>query len=246
MGMSEGLDSLLRSWPFKPGAVQARLAQGEDGRQVIQMRVDLGILQMETNGRPDGVRPHGAATFFEYLKQRAQAASRRGRQFKLDENQCQEADREFVQFYHRRLAWLALQQFARAVSDADHTLAFMDFVRDHSPSDEFTHAHEQYRGFVTFQRTQASAALAVERGDPERAIDEIRSGLGSLRAFFTSYGLDDQLEDNGMVQQLRTMEDSLRQTHGIKATLQEQLDRAVANEQYEEAARLRDAIKRRA
>src|SRR5205807_8100917 len=31
---------------------------------------------------------------------------------------------------------------------ADHTLAFMDFVRDHSPNEEYTEAHEQYRGFV--------------------------------------------------------------------------------------------------
>jgi hypothetical protein len=243
--MGEDIDTILQSWKHKPGAIQARLATGADGREVIQMRVDLGILQLEVSGRPDGARPRGCLTYFDYLKGKARRAQRHGRSFTLDEAQCQEADREFVQYYHRRLAWLRLQQFGRAVDDADHTLAFMDFVRDHSPSDEFTHAHEQYRGFVTFQRTQASAALAVERGDPERAIDEIRTGLGSLRSFFAAYGLEDQLDDNGMVQQLKTMENSLRQTHKIEETLQEQLDRAVANEQYEEAARLRDALKNR-
>ena len=45
----------------------------------------------------------------------------------------------------------------------DHTIAFMDFVRDHSPSDEYTQAHEQYRGFVLFHRTQAATSLAMER-----------------------------------------------------------------------------------
>ena len=29
----------------------------------------------------------------------------------------------------------------------------MDFVRDHSPNDEYKLAHEQYRGFVLFHRT---------------------------------------------------------------------------------------------
>jgi hypothetical protein len=120
----------------------------------------------------------------------------------------------------------------------------MDFVRDHSPGEEYTQAHEQYRGFVVFQRTQAAAALAVEREQPERAVDEIRSGLEKLRAFFTEHGLEEQLEENGMVQHLRKMERSLREAHRIEETLQEQLDRAVANEEYEAAARIRDALRR--
>jgi len=48
-----------------------------------------------------------------------------------------------------------------------------------------------------------------------------------------------------MVQQLRKMEKSLRQTHNIDETLREQLARAVANEEYETAARLRDELRRR-
>jgi protein-arginine kinase activator protein McsA len=41
------------------------------------------------------------------------------------------------------------------------------------------------------------------------------------------------------------MERSLRNMHGIDATLQEQLEQAIANEQYEVAAKLRDALRRR-
>ncbi len=57
-------------------------------------------------------------------------AIRAGDDFVLSEEQCAEADREFVQFYQRRLCWLALREFSHAVADADHTtLAFMDFSR---------------------------------------------------------------------------------------------------------------------
>src|SRR5262245_43370272 len=101
------------------------------------MRVDLGVLQIETTGRPDGTRPHGCTTFFDYLKREARSVARSGNKFTLSEEQCQEADREFVQFYHRRVCWLALRQYDKAIADADHTLAFMDFVRDHSPSEEY-------------------------------------------------------------------------------------------------------------
>ena len=53
------------------------------------------------------------------------------------------------------------------------------------------------------------------------------------------------MEEDGMVQQLRRLESALREMHGIGATLQEQLAKAVAVEDYERAARLRDEIRRR-
>jgi UvrB/uvrC motif len=243
--MSQDIDAALQGWHFKPGVVQARLIQTGDGRQVIQMRVDLGVLQIETKDRPDGTRPNGFATYYDYLRHLARGAERAEQPFVLSEEQCLEADREFVQFYHRRICWLALRQFDRAVADADHTLVFMNFTRDHSPGEDYTQAHEQYRGFVIFQRTQAAALAADERGEAEGAIDEIRAGLERMREFFASYEVEEQMEEDGMVQQLRKMEKSLRKMHGIDKTLPEQLNEAVAREDYETAAKLRDQLRRR-
>jgi UvrB/uvrC motif len=239
--MSLDIDAVLQDWEFKPGVVQARLVNALDGRQVLQMRLELGLMQLEVSDRPDGNRPHGFPTYFDYLKNEAIDAA----DFTLNNEQAQEADREFLQFYHRRLCWLALRQYARALADADHTLAFMDFVRDHSPSDEYTQAHEQYRGFVLFHRTQAAAAAAVEAEDAEAAVDAIRQGLDRMRDFFVQFEAEEQMEEDGMVQLLRQMERSLRQTHGIETTLQEQLDKAVADEDYETAARIRDVLRKR-
>src|SRR5215470_2718709 len=165
--MSQDIDGALSGWEFKPGEVQARQVQAADGRQVLQMRMDLGIIQMEMEGRPDGLRPHDLPTYFHYLKAEAGKQLRSNHPFVLSEEQCQEADREFIQFYHRRICWMALGNFARAIADADHTLAFMDFVRDHSPNEEYTEAHEQYRGFVMFHRIESAAALKVQEKSPE-------------------------------------------------------------------------------
>jgi hypothetical protein len=243
--MHRDIDPILRDWDVQPGVTQARLIEARDGRAVVQLRVDLGILQMEVNGRTDGARPHGHGTFFDYLRELARPTEANGGAFRLDPEQCAEADREFTQFYHRRVAWLALRDFDRAVDDADHTLAFMDFVRDHAPTDEYRLAHEQYRGFVLFHRTQADAARWVERDDPEGAIDAVLGGLKRLRAFFAEHDLEDRMDEDVMVQQLRKLERSLRDLHGIEATLEEQLEKAVANEEYETAARIRDALRQR-
>jgi hypothetical protein len=239
--VSQDIDAALDGWDFKPGMVQARLVEGSNGRQVIQLRVDLGVLQLETSDRPDGTRPEGCATYHDALRQYALLQPN----FVLTEEQCLEADREFVQFYHRRLCWLALHEYARAVADADHTLTFMDLVRAHSPGEEYTQAHERYRGFVLFHRTQAAMALALEQNNAEAAIDEIRAGLTRMQAFFAAFQAEEQMEEDGMVKRLREMEQALREKHQIGTTLREQLDSAVAAEDYETAARIRDALRRR-
>lgn len=248
--MTQDIDQALKGWEFKPGIIQARIMEvgtPPNTRQVIQMRLDLGILQMETSGRPDGTKPHGFNTYFEYLQQHAAKAkrSKNQREFRLSEEQCMEADREFMQFYHRRICWLALREYDRAIQDADHTLAFMTFVKDHSPNDEYTEQHEVYRAFVLFHRTQALTALRMEGDDPEGAIDAVNEGLEKIRSFFEENGLDEQLDQDAMVQELKKMQDRIRDTHKIDATLQEQLDLAVSREEYETAARLRDAIRKR-
>ena len=243
--VNQDIDFILENWEYKPGVAQARLVQAHDGRQVIQLRIDLGALQLETAGRPDGAHPHGHATFFDYLQEQARLARKAERNYSLSEEQCQEADREFLQFYHRRMCWLALRQYSRAIKDADHTLAFMDFVKLHAPNEEYLHAHEQYRGFVLFQRTQAAAALQVENNAPEEAINELRLGLERIREFFAAYEREDEMDEDGMVRHLRHVEATLRKQYEIDATLEEQLQQAIADEDYERAARLRDALKKR-
>ncbi len=52
---------------IRPAFTPRSTGEGDDGRDVIQMRVDLGILQMETNGRPDGNQPGGFATFLDSM-----------------------------------------------------------------------------------------------------------------------------------------------------------------------------------
>ena len=58
--MSEiDITRLLRSWPYEPGRIIAKRITGDDGRPKLQVRLDLGVLQMEMQGRPDGSEPEG-------------------------------------------------------------------------------------------------------------------------------------------------------------------------------------------
>jgi UvrB/uvrC motif len=242
MSRPRDIDSILRNWDYEPGEVNARLVRAADGRQVVQLRVDLGLLQLEVDDRPDGTRPGGSSTYFEHLRETARKG---GADFVLSDEQCVEVDREFVQFYQRRICWLALREFRRAVRDADHSLAFMDFVGQVSPNDDWTHSHEQYRGYVVFHRTQAAALAELEEHGPERAIEEISAGLERLRQLCESYEEGESSTDQELLDRLNELRESLREHYRIDRTLSERLAEAVRNEQYELAAEIRDEMARR-
>jgi hypothetical protein len=242
MARRQDIDRVLREWPYEPGEISARVVRAADGREVLQMRVEMGLLQLEIEARPDGQRPGGADSYFDYL---VKIAAKAGDHFELSPEQCTEADREFMQFYHRRVCWLALREFRRAADDADHTLQMMDFVRDHSPDEEWTLSHEQYRPFVLFHRTQAATLATLEEAGPQQALQELQRGLQIFRELFTHYEAEEQFNEDELVQRLLELRDTLRKQYDLKPSLSDQLADAVAAEEYELAAKLRDELSRR-
>src|SRR6266480_2347746 len=71
--MSLDLNTILRDWPHENGNIKVRKIAGLDGREKLQLRVDLGVLQMEVAGRPDGRRPHKCESLLEYHQRRARS-----------------------------------------------------------------------------------------------------------------------------------------------------------------------------
>jgi len=237
------LDDLFKEWPYEFGEVVARLTEGGDGRELLQLRIDLGILQLETTDRPDGTRPGGYATVLDQLHA---LLSEKGDDFELDDELCLAVDREFVQFYHRRIAWLSIGDFDRALADADHTLQLMDFSSLHAPHVEWAEMHEEYRPFVLFHRTQAAGLGALEALSPAKAVTEIERGIEQIRSAYLLQGAEeDDLEGDEFLTRLSDMKLALVDQYEVEPPLTKQLAEAIALEQYERAAELRDKIARK-
>ncbi|TWT76560.1 UvrB/uvrC motif protein [Planctomycetes bacterium CA13] len=241
MKRSMHLDDLLSRWEFDPSNLNVRLVKGKDGRDVIQMRVDMGILQLETTGRPDGSVFKECETYLDHL----QVIALENPDYVLSDSDCGEVEREFMQYYHRRICWLRLQYYHRAVMDADHTLRLMDLSSKMSPDDEWTGSHEQYRPFVLFHRTQSQALGELEDNTAEEAIQAINNGLETIRQFFIAHQAEEHFDEDELVLRLVEMRESLRSEYAVGPTLNEQLRSAVEKEQYELAAKLRDELTRR-
>jgi hypothetical protein len=241
MKRRQDLDELMSKWKFDPAMLNVRMIKGKDGRDVIQMRVDMGVLQLETTGRPDGetIRKHESMLEWLLQKQLDDPA------YILSEEECNEVDREFMQFYHRRICWLRMQFYHRAVMDADHTLRLMDVTGQMSPEEEWAQTHEQYRPFVLFHRTQADALGELEEDTAEEAVQAINRGLETMRGFFIKHDAEEHFDSDELVVRLIELRESLRTEYEVGKTLSERLDDAVKTEQYELAAKLRDELTRR-
>lgn len=242
MNHEGSLDALLAAWPFRPDHVQARLISRHNRRDALQMRIEMGLLQMEIEGRPDGSRPGGYESQLDRLIARGIAQP----DFEITEADAEEAERELVQFHQRRLCWVALREFRRAVADADHALSLMDFLTRHSAAAELVARHQRYRPVALFHRAQSAASAELEDQRPDLALDALNRGIDDLRAFFREFDHEDAFETDELVGKLRALREELREQSGLGATLAERLSQAVAAEHYELAARLRDEIARRA
>jgi len=92
------------------------------------------------------------------------------------------------------------------------------------------------------------AALALEKRKPEKAVDAVHDGIARLIAHGESLATDRDSDDSvndPLIEQLRVLENEIRKNFAVAKTLKEQLDEAVATEDYERAARIRDLIKLR-
>jgi hypothetical protein len=102
--MSDTLDlrDLLANWPYDPDH-EARLGRGADGREILQVRTPLGLEQYELEGRPDGLRPHGRESAFDFQLELLAEARAAGQpdEFSLTPGDCAELFHEGTLYHFR-------------------------------------------------------------------------------------------------------------------------------------------------
>lgn len=240
------LSAILRAWPFVPGQITARWVKGEDGEDHVQVRIDLGILQMRATGRPDGERPEGFASLLEYFESRIDESENEGKPApKLTAEDCRALRDEAVQYYHRYVALLTLEDFDGVVRDTSRNLRVLDLCREHADLEQDRTVLEQFRPYITMVRARALASQALKDNEPKAAIHAIDEGLEALRQYFADSGQPQMFDSSNEVQMLRGMRDSLvpKLPLSEKAELKARLARALEQENYELAAILRDELR---
>lgn len=252
------LSPILEDWPYTPGQMNVRMIEGLDGEARIQIRLDLGILQLHTTGRPDGQRPEGYPSYLDYCEARIGLGDDDGRELldasenededaerSLDDNDCRLLREEAAQYYHRYMALLLLEEFDGVVRDTSRNLRVLDLCARHAQQEHDRQVLEPYRPYILMIRARALAGQALKDGESKAAILAIDQGLDALRGHYTHAGAIEDFESSGEVQMLRSMRDALVPKLPVsqRAELRQRLQAAVEQENYELAAILRDELR---
>ena len=244
--MSKDIGPILAGWDHDPDEMQVRIIPGDDGREKLQLRIDLGLLQMELSGRPDGLMPGGSESLLDSFETQARKLASEGEDFSLAAPSCAALMREGVQYYHRYIALFHLERYDLVARDTARNLRLFAFVVRHAARPRDRIQFDQYRPYVTMMHARARGLEALERGQHREAMERIDEGIAGIRDFLRDYEQEDGEAD---CQELTILLDWRNQVErdrpvGPVERLEQQLELAVATERFEEAARIRDQIAR--
>jgi hypothetical protein len=246
---SNDLRPIMDAWPYRPGELTVRLVRGQDGKPKVQLRLDMGIMQMELDGRPDARRPHDCASLLEYHEKRlARWREEKGTEegFRLKPSDCEALREEATMYYHRYLSLFSLQDFARAERDTERNLRAFDFVKKYAARQQDRTSMEVYRPYVLMMNARARAALSLSESKFRRALHAVNSGIEAIRKFYLEQDTPQLIEESNEIRLLEEMrkEVSAQIPPSRIDQLREQLAKAVRNEDFEAAAALRDEIRK--
>jgi len=239
----------LKDWPYEPDKISVRKILGSDGSVRIQMRVELGIVQMEAEGRPDGTRPFGSDSLLTYYRKRLakhEQANGTPLGFALTPQECNMIRIEASLFYRRYVAYFVLEEFENVIKDTAHSLALFDLCRDYALEAEDRTTLEEFRPYVLMMHARGRAYAALAENEPASALAHVNRGVMEIIAQYERLGHPGAAERSDELKILRDLGRELNRQVPKDSILvtRKALRNAIDQERFEEAARLRDKLDR--
>lgn len=245
--MTRDLRSILDGWEYEPGKISVRKIIGRDGGEKIQTRVDLGLLQFEPDGRPDGRRPYGCDSMLTFVEDRLQEYTRKtgaDEGFVLLAEDCRDLRHEAHLYYQRYLSFFVLEEYDGVARDTERNLRLIDLCRRYAESEYDRRALESQWGYVLMMNTRAKAYQALNEESFERALSLLRDGISKLRQWQAADDLPEDASATTELEVLESLRDEVLQRMPQDAVprLQWELSVALRREDYERASELRDRL----
>jgi hypothetical protein len=182
----------------------------------------------------------------------------------LEPEDCAELLREGVQYYHRYVCFWHLGHYELCARDTERNLRLFAFVRGHARHDRDKLRFDQWRPYVTMMHARAVATPLVELEQWDAAERVLDAGIRGIERFLEEYNQVHQAAKVGELTFLRRWKEEIAAkikmlTHETAevdaptatapapidraAELRAEIESAVAEERYEEAALLRDELR---
>jgi Arc/MetJ-type ribon-helix-helix transcriptional regulator len=243
------ITELLTDWPYDPHSC-VRKIEAEDGRELLQVRTPLGIEQYELAGRPDGLQPYGCETVLEHIDHLIEQHLQRpdAGDFELSEEMTGELQQENLIYYYRYLICFQIAEYEVVVRDTGRNLRAFDLIQAYCRDEEAVNSSEQYRPYVLRMNAAARALICVGRGEYDRAKDLIRAALRAVTDMREVPTATFQYEQQRSLAILRGMLKAIPEAKppSEEDLLRKEMHDAIATEDYERAAEIRDLLRQAA
>ena len=248
--MGQDIAEITEGWEYDPNEVRARWIEGADGSRKLQLRLDLGVFQMEPDGRPDGTQPHRYPSLLEYYLAEERKRTHGVLAEPLDADACSGLQQEAMQFYYRIMACHALAEWERVRDDSDHALDLIDLASEYAADDETAWHFSQMFPYMRMMNARALAEIAMSEGNYAEAAKQAQEAVDEIEGFYKE-NYDSVNEDGSEVAtpgELISVRELLAEVEKRRPmteteSLQRELARAIELENYERAAQLRDKLK---
>jgi len=239
--LNNDISNILKEWAYDPNKVNARFITDSEGIKRVQLRLDLGIFEMELKGRPDGSKPRTYDSLLDYYKT-LEATSKK--KLKLQADECSELQQEAVQYYYRYLARYSLEDYDGVISDTRHNLELFEFVSRHAENDDLAWEFLQFKPYVCMMSAKAMAKKMSATENYEAAMTAVEQSLQQIKTFWKEQGEEALQNDSYEVDQLNELMTKLRNRKPANEAeqLRRELEHAVKIENFEKAASLRDQL----
>jgi len=163
-----------------------RILTIEDGREVVVVQPNaFTVSRIYATGRPDGVRPHGLDSYYDYYfskleKYEEENGSRDG--FELTEEEWDTLFEESFHRYTRYLLFAGIKRWQDVRRDTDINLSVTNLAREFAPS-EIAWRSYQYKGYMIMMNSIAKAELSLQEDDPNTALQHIDMGIQQIGVF---------------------------------------------------------------
>lgn len=244
--MNCDIGPILEDWPYEEDGNVRRIV-GADGKPKLQVRLPLGIEQYELDGRPDGLRPEGAESYFDLFEQRLaqiKAAGEPDEDFVLTEEDCTKLREESMLYYFRYLLCFQIGEYDLVKRDTIRNMRLFRFVEAYAEREEDRNALSQYWPYILRINAMAQAIQAAQNGDVESALRTIRDALAKVQSLPEVGTETYSMEKMRSIGVLEEMVEDIREKAPPKEAeiVRRRMEKAIEAENYERAAQLRDLL----